>query len=419
MIACFLILGMTGYTSKVFAQDIIQSYPYSFGVEVSNPAEQPREEVLIFLAEEEIKKNIPSFNSGAFVVLEKGKEIPSQYNHQDEQQRGLMLVLERLEGKESRKLDIRYQEQGTLSRPYPKRTQAELSHKVGGHFENKEYIGGEFTNVDSLRVPEEHTDHSWFIRYEGPGWESDKVGYRFYLDWRNGTDVFGKTTADMMLQNVGQDGFDSYHELQPWGMDVLKVGKALGVGTLAHFHDGKALRIAETDSMICVIRENGNLYSSIETDYYGWQVAGKAMDVNSHISIHAGSRLTRHQVQVSGNPENLSTGLTKTTIASLHSSEGSTAAWGYLATYGTQSLNNDQLGLAILFPPESFQAFTEDEHSQVLKLSPRQGAVEYYFLAAWELEPDGIQNETQFIEYLNKTAAELANPVEVTYTAAP
>lgn len=68
--------------------------------------------------------------------------------------------------------------------PFKKRTQAELSHKVNGHWEEREYIGGEFQHVQGLRVPDAHTDHSYFIRYEGPGWESDKVAYRFYLDWR-------------------------------------------------------------------------------------------------------------------------------------------------------------------------------------------------------------------------------------------
>jgi hypothetical protein len=82
------------------------------------------------------------------------------------------------------------------TKKYQKRTQAEISVKTGGHFENRKYIGGDFENVNYLRVPDEHTDHSYYIRYEGPGWESDLVGYRFYLDWRNATDVFGKKTPE-------------------------------------------------------------------------------------------------------------------------------------------------------------------------------------------------------------------------------
>lgn len=38
-------------------------------------------------------------------------------------------------------------------------------------------------------------DHAYYIKYERPGLESDKVGYRFYFDQRNAIDVFGKKTS--------------------------------------------------------------------------------------------------------------------------------------------------------------------------------------------------------------------------------
>ena len=38
--------------------------------------------------------------------------------------------------------------------------------------------------------------------------ESDQVGYRFYLDWRNGFDIWGKVSPMMMLKKTGLDGFD-------------------------------------------------------------------------------------------------------------------------------------------------------------------------------------------------------------------
>ena len=103
-----------------------------------------------------------------------------------------------------------------IKEPAVKRTLAEISHKVNGNWEENKYIGGEWQNVSILKVPQEHTDHSEYIRYEGPGWESDKVGYRFYLDWRNAVDIFGKKTNDMVLQEVGLDGFSSYHEPADW-----------------------------------------------------------------------------------------------------------------------------------------------------------------------------------------------------------
>ncbi len=410
-----LLLMGAGCTS---AKQLTGEFSHSFTVAVKNPLQQQREDVMVYLQEDRIRTAYPDFNANAFVVMEGEKEIPSQYNRKDSTKPGIVFVLDGMEANASTELVVRYNPTGTVSRSYAKRTQAELSHKQGGAFENRKYIGGYFVNVDSLRVPDEVTDHSYFIRYEGPGWESDKVGYRFYLDWRNGTDVFGKTTSDMVMQQVGLDGYDSYHNLQPWGMDVLKVGKSLGVGTLAVFQDGVANRVAETDSMISVITENGAVYSSIRTNYYGWKAAGLTMDVHSQLGIHAGSRLTHHAVQVTGDsPQNLSTGIIKDKKARLHSSKGEGSGWGYVASYGKQSLNGegDNLGIAVLFRAADLIDFAEDANSHVVQLRPSKGKAEYYFLAAWELEPSGITNEEQFLEYLEKTAQELGNPVQVVF----
>lgn len=397
-----------------FAQDVQKKFPESFTVKVANPLKAARTDVFIHIASEQVDKSIKGFNPKAFVVVDKqGKEIPAQYNFQDHAQPGIVAVLDELKASETRELTIRYNKTGTEKRTYTKRTQAELSHKTGGKFVNREYVGGTFKNVDYLRVPPEHKDHSWFIRYEGPGWESDKVGYRFYLDQRNASDVFGKTTTDMVLQGVGLDGFDSYHKLQPWGMDVMKAGKSLGLGSIAALVNGTAVRVEKTDSVNCRITENGDVYSSIFTNYYGWKAGDKIYIIQSQLSIHAGTRLTREQLTVTGNPDNLCTGIVKDKLASLLTSKGDSERYGYIATYGKQSLNGDNLGLAVFFNASSAGAITADDYSHLVALTPSQGKLEYYFVATWEKEPGGITSQQQFQAYLEKTARELAAPVRV------
>src|SRR5688500_11808476 len=222
-----------------------KEFPESFTVTVKNPLDSLRNEVMIFVPADKLKDD---FNSNAFIVIDEGVEIPSQFNRNDQDLKGIVFVVDHLHENESKTVTIRYKKEGESKRTYVKRTQAELSHKVNGEWKEREYIGGEFKNVDYLRVPPEHKDHSWFIRYEGPGWESDKVGYRFYLDQRNAVDVFGKIVSEPVLQKAGQDGFDSYHELQPWGMDVLKVAKSLGVGSIGTLTSSGAMRVEKTDS---------------------------------------------------------------------------------------------------------------------------------------------------------------------------
>lgn len=397
----------------MYAQSLQKEFPKSFSVTIANPLDVARMKCMVALPAAGIGKVCSDFNPDAFVVLSGGVEIPSQFNTGDTGLSGIVTVLDKIDANQSTTLIVRYSPKGASDRHYKKSTQAELSHKTGGRFVDREYAGGTFHNVSYLHVPSEHKDHSWFIRYEGPGWESDLVGYRFYLDQRDAVDVFGKKTHEMVLQDIGQDGFDSYHTMQPWGMDVMKVGKSLGLGTPGMFVDGNAIRIDKTDSVDCRITENGVVYSSILTRYYGWHVAGKKLDVQTRLAIHAGTRMTHALISASGNPETLCTGIVKDKNAKLFSEQGDVSHWGYLATYGQQSLNNDNLGLAVFFHPKMFNGFTEDAFSHVVNLRTDHGKLDYYFLAAWELEPKGIKNEKEFLEYLEQMSNELANPLNV------
>lgn len=411
----FVFVFIILFVTAVQAQSLKQTFPKSFTLEITNPLPTPREQVMVLVPAEQIKP-IKDFNAEGFVVLDGEKEIPSQYKRQDGHASGIVFVLDKLASSARKKVQVRYHPTASVQRQYPKRTQAELSHKTGGKWVNREYLGGEFKNVRYLRVPPEHKDHSWFLRYEGPGWESDKVGYRFYLDQRNATDVFGKKTPAMILQQVGQDGFDSYHEMQPWGMDVMKVGPSLGIGSIGVVENGKAMRVEKTDSVTCEIKENGVVYSSIETHYYGWQHAANKIDLRSTLSIHAGTHLTHQLLTITGNADHLCTGIGRERNILPILEKGDASRFGYLATYGKQSLNGDALGLAVFFDPRDWLAFTQDAHSHIVTLRPDQGKVSYYFMGTWALEPGGILDEDQFLLELDRIATELANPVTVKVT---
>ena len=149
-------------------------------------------------------------------------------------------------------------------------TLAEISVKEGGKWEGRKYIGGTFKNVERHKLAKEHTDHSFDIRYEGPGWESSKIGYRLYLDWRNAIDVFGKKTNKIILPQVGQDGFDSYHQMSDWGQDILKAGKGIGLGSLDRFYNNERQHFYVVDSTVATVQNKTNT-STVKINYYGWK----------------------------------------------------------------------------------------------------------------------------------------------------
>ncbi|HEX5057475.1 MAG TPA: glycoside hydrolase family 88 protein [Gammaproteobacteria bacterium] len=304
----------------------------------------------------------------------------------------------------------------------PKRTQAELSRKTGGQWEwdkelnHHKYVGGRFENVRRLTPPAEHTDHSEFIRYEGPGIESDLVGYRIYLDWRNGFDIFGKKTREMALQNTGQDGFESYHHMADWGMDILKVGAALGIGGFGYWNEGsgKVERVSQLDGWDASILEDGNIYSALKIRYKGWRVAGRKVDLDARLSMTAGSRLVHVNLESSEELPNLALGIVKHpgTVLLTGDMNVTGQAWTWIASWGRQSLSgdDDQLGMAILFRREALDAQADDGLNYLAVAEPSNKKLEYYFLAAWELEPAGITSQQAFVEYLNREAERLTMP---------
>ncbi len=292
-----------------------------------------------------------------------------------------------------------------------RRSYAELSVKEGGNWQDRKYIGGEFKNITELHVPAQLTDHSYYIRYEGPGWESDRVGYRFYLDWRNAVDVYGKCVDTMVLAGVGLDGYDSYHEMSPWGMDILKVGETLGLGTPAWWNGKKAERIAVCDSVYSQILYSGDLESRIKTHYHGWKTAAFTTGISWELSINAGSRLSCSQLDFTEDIKDFCTGIVKMPGTELFTStEGN---WGYMATYGQQSLNGDLLGLVVFFPVDRFSSFTTDGKSEIVVLQPESGMLTYYFGAAWEKEKNGITNKEEFLAYIRMQQELLNNSQQI------
>lgn len=411
---CTFLLLSTALIAACTAQisdQVKKEYPAALTLQLRNPLMIARMDETVAIPLEWLKSRAADFNPQAILLLANGREVPAQLDDADgDGAPDRILVNLDLQGRQKVKLTLRYAPTGVKERIYPQRTQAELSAKFGGEWKDHKYLGGTFHNIDAITVPKEHTDHSGYFRYEGPGWESDKVGYRFYLDWRNASDLYGKKTSALVLQQVGLDGFESYHHMADWGMDILKVGDALGIGTIAWWDGQKATRVAVTDSVRCRIATVGPLLSRIRTDYFGWKAGPNTLNLHSDLTICAGSRLTRHLAMIHGGIDNLCTGLVNLpdTERMPPPAEGE---FTWLATWGVQSLNNDHLGMAVLFRRASLIAEKEDGLSHVVVLKPEGGRLEYYFLGAWELEPGGITTREAFASYLAETAARLNHPV--------
>lgn len=314
-----------------------------------------------------------------------------------------------------KKSEVVFSIQNGYAEKYPKRTNAEISHKIGGKFNGKNYEGGfSWIKTNYLRKPDEYTDHSYFIKFEGPGWESDKAAFRFYLDWRNGMDVFAKKTPGIVLPFVGVEDYEKYHRMADWGMDNMKVGKSLGLGSIACWDGTKAVRVEKTDSVISYVQADGKIRSQVMTTYFGWDANGVKCNLKSLISIDAGSRASHIELKADKNIP-FATGIFKDPNGELILPERNDKEWSYLATFGKQSLNNDMQGLVIFYRTKQLKKITEDELNHVLLFNPEKGSIEYYFMPTWELDWEPVVDKTAFQKCIDEVLDRLNNPAAVSY----
>lgn len=281
------------------------------------------------------------------------------------------------------------------------KTYAEISVKEGGKWNGRKYEGGEFKNTSYLKVPDSHTDHSYYIRYEGPGWESNKVGYRLYLDWRNAIDIFGKLTDEMVLQQVGQDGFDSYHNMSEWGADILKVGKGLGIGSIGRMVNNEMQHFKEVDSTFAKVNNNKDK-SVVNIDYFGWKTNEQKTNLQSKLTIFPDERYTKHSISSSIALDGICTGIVNLYKLPMVQKVSENKKWAYIATYGKQTLFDDNLGMAIFYEVKTAEKVYEGAHDYLIQFKLTTNEITFYFLGAWEKEINGIKTEQQFYQYLNE-----------------
>ncbi|MBU0475220.1 MAG: DUF4861 domain-containing protein [Bacteroidetes bacterium] len=406
------ILALLLLANVIGAQTISEKIYNEIELTIKNTTNIERNDNLISVNIKDLELLKNNFNKKAFIIYQNNEEIPSQlYN--DGFECSLIFVSD-FKPNESKVFSVKYLEEGELRRDYTSRTYAELAMKFDAVYKDKKFTSDHFENYNKVVVPKIHTDHDALFKYEGPGWESEKVGYRFYLDWRNATDIFGKKENQLILRKVGTNDVvakdDSYHEMQEWGMDIFKVGNTLGIGSIGMMSNDKIVVVSKTDEVTCEISFNGPIISEVKTNYNGWLVNENKYDLVSKYSIVAGSRTTKANLYIFENADNITTGLAKheNTEFIKSNNEGD---WQYIALYGKQTLANDNLGIVLFYKKSALIKQGEDEVNYFVSLKPDYRKVEYSFAAAWEKEYNGIKNKFEFEAYINQEITKLNNPL--------
>ncbi|MBF7073666.1 DUF4861 family protein [Glaciecola sp. MH2013] len=371
---------------------------------ISNPLNMARKDELVFIDYTKLPAGIRIDKD--FVVLDDTTVLKHEWVERPNSNDKSLVVQVDLHANESKNLAFITLNNGAKASSSSPKAYAELAVRVGASLgDDERFKGGQYVQMQSFTLPNDHTIGNKLFKYEGFGWESELAAYRYYFDNRGAIDVFAKQKAQLALKKVGLDGGD-YHALAPWGMDVLKVGASLGLGAVAANTDDGIVKVSQFDASRAKVF-NGAVFSGVLLEADAWQVGNDTYDLNATYRIAGGQRLTE-VIAKAGSLDKWATGIVDHSVDTIDS-ENTIGKWCYRASFGKQSLNDDNLGLALFY--ECRQSKLDNDLNIAVSINASEA--HYYFLAAWEAENKMFSDMQGFVKYLNEVQNNLNNPILV------
>jgi unsaturated chondroitin disaccharide hydrolase len=388
----------------------------SIKITVSNPSETARIAANIVIPIAEIRKVAPDFKPGAAIVtvsdassldqdasLLQTEELPSQVDDLDGDGKADELAFQvDLGPHQARIVTISFGDEDRiwrLRKDYKQRTAALYSKK-----------------------------------FEGLGWESERVAFRIYFDPRNAIDIYGKRRPTLQLSMYASPDY-GYHDESPEGRDIFRVGDAIGIGAVAGMVNGKLLKVADVHKRGWRILTSGPVRSIVELEFEGWNAGGKIVHLKSRITQWAGERGFENAISADcGNDFTFVTGLTaRPEIPATNSAKNAHVTW--VATWGkqvvapgataTEMAEGQNLGLAVLTNAQGANVAT-DGQNHLVEFHLSGASASWYAMAAWDQEgsnrkivgdqqsfvlpSDGIATREQFLKAVEEQAERVERP---------
>jgi hypothetical protein len=288
-----------------------------------------------------------------------------------------------------------------------------------------------FVPVEEEERPADHRPQSlpMLYQFEGPGWENDKIAFRSYFDSRNGKDIFGKLTRAMILDSIGLSD-RSYHELDRWGMDILKVGNSLGAGALAIKYNNEFYRLGQTSRAHYRLAADGPVRAIIELNYSGWIVDDDTLSLWEQITIWGGKNYYISSVKLtskSSRKYDLVTGLSMVHLTDENYKPEYLEInkdYSYLAVNDGLSENQDLLAMGVLLNNKYLNGWTQlpdtGSPGQIVKTAcaimknDTDNLIEYRIFAGWEKADIRFKTEKLLNNLMIEEAKNLCNPIIIT-----
>lgn len=393
---------------------------------VSNPMGVDRNDEVIVFTKAQMNEKIPVKEGSLPVFKNNGSVVPTQPDDLDGDGKwDEVAVLLNFKANETIELEANWVPENEFPE-FEKRTNLRL-----GIVQDD----GSFKEVDEYRALPCDDGFEVIAQAESVNWENDKIGFRNYFDCRNVKDLFGKLKPDLILDKLSLPEMGNYHNLNDWGMDVLHCGSSLGSGGLALLKNDSLYRLGSTDVYEYRKIIEGPVRSVFDLIYKGWNVDGDDLQAVERISIYPGNYWFESDVTVTGCPvgSQIVTGIV-TSHLKREPFRFEAGNYQCIGTHDVQSLNKDELGMAVLVPLKEagkigrttdinffklgYKTVAEKGFSNIISETYYIGqkcksgvAAKHYFLSVWGLDKDQWKTEEGFRKYIAEEAEKLSNPL--------
>jgi hypothetical protein len=393
-----------------------------------NPKNVERTDEVVVLTNEELQQKT-GWEEGMFPLFKSAENslVPFQLDDMDSDGNwDEVALLLNFAPAETKEIVVEFTDGSNYPPEFEKRTNLRLG---------IEQEDGSFKEVDYYEALPCDDGFEIIAQGESVNWENDKIGFRNYFDCRNVKDLFGKLKPEMIIDKIHTPEMGSYHELADWGMDVLHCGSSLGSGGLALLKEDSLYRLGSTDVYSYHKIVEGPLRSVFELRYEGWEVDGDMLGAVERISIYPGKYWFESNVTVTGCPEGsqIVTGIV-TSHLKREPFAFEAADFQCIGTHDVQSLNNDELGMAVAVPLEEAGKIGRTSDINFFKLGnetvPEKGfsniisetyyigqqcesgqPAKHYFFAVWGLDKNQWKTEEGFRKYITEEAEKLSEPI--------
>ena len=266
-------------------------------------------------------------------------------------------------------------------------------------------MDGAYRDATRWEVPDDLAPQNKYVMFEGPALENDVIAFRFYADARHRSDVYGKRVPDIVLDTIGWD----YHAVRDWGADVLKVGESLGIGAPAVVHDGRVETFASAAAKTVEVVAAGGDTAMVRFAWRDLELAGARVDLEQDWWTVPGVYWAQVDVRVTDGelPEGarFATGIVRHDTAGAPARGTTAGGCAYVATWGPQADQGDDLGLGVVAlaaaePLELPDGGPAAAQSYLLAFAGGEAAARasYRMVSAWGRGHAGLRDAAGFAE---------------------